>query len=125
MSLNYDIVKKATIYQMINDDTKKIYIGSTRKELLNSRLSEHRCDYNRGYKCSSRHLFPGNVRILPLKVLLNCSKSDIKREEYEHIQIAKLNTDYELLNQYGLTKIPFGLGTKEYQQEYRKLKLIK
>ena len=52
----------AKIYIITNQDRELVYIGSTTKKYLSSRMSQHRYDYKKhrqgkGYRCRSYDLF--------------------------------------------------------------------
>lgn len=76
------------IYKLVSDETEKIYIGSTTRQLC-KRMSEHRSKFNTKYGCASEEImkYP-DVRIILIENFPCQNREELlSREEYWRQQL--------------------------------------
>jgi len=82
---------RGRIYKIVCDGSDKIYIGSTTKKYLSSRMVAHRAEYKKGKNCtSSRELFDkGNCSIVLLENFSCTSKDELRQRERYYFDLFK------------------------------------
>ena len=105
--------KNGKIYKIISKNTDMIYIGSTTKVKLTTRLSEHRHSFNHNGSMSSRNMFLWDDAEIKLIENYPCeSKIELRKREQYWLD----NLD-NLINK---NKAKGCWESKECQKEYHK-----
>ena len=113
------MLKDRTVYIISSCQTPKVYIGSTHRDLI-TRFTEHRRPYN---LTLSREITKyDDVKISPLCIIKNCTKSEIELKEKDY----QLMMKDILVNKYGLMgKREPGYKTPDRINGTEKIKLAK
>ena len=114
--------KDGKIYKIVCNVTGKIYIGSTCKKLLSSRLAQHNYEFKNHPKCSSRVILENNNYNIILIELFSCDTKDelLKRERYyiEQNECVNIRIDGRTDKQYYIdNRVKLLENVKQYREK--------
>jgi calcineurin-like phosphoesterase family protein len=108
--------QKAKIYKIISQNTDKIYIGSTTKHYLSTRLAHHKCVYNKWKKGEHHKITSFDIiqfddcKIILIENYPCNTKEELEAREYHHI---KENNDL-IVNSHMPSRTK-----KKYEEEHK------
>jgi hypothetical protein len=116
--------QQGKIYKIISENTDKIYIGSTTKQYLSSRMAHHVCAYKKWlngefHKLNSFDILEfGDCKIILIETFPCNTKAELEAREYHHIKENKeLTTNTHMPTR---TKKEYALEHKAETAEYQK-----
>jgi hypothetical protein len=90
--------QQGKIYKIVSANTDKIYIGSTTKQYLSSRIAHHKCVYKKWLKGEHNKINSfdvlefGDCKIILIESFPCNSKAELEAREYHHIKENKAFT---------------------------------
>jgi hypothetical protein len=117
--------KKTKIYKIWSTQGDKIYVGSTTKDLLSQRMTQHRSDYTQ-FKKSNKRRFTKSILLFDEYGIENCfielieSKECNNKDEKNQLEgyyIRTLNCVNK--NRCGVSKEELKESYEAYQKKYR------
>lgn len=116
--------QQGKIYKIVSANTDKIYIGSTTKQYLSSRIAHHICVYKKWLKGEHHKLNSfdvlefGDCKIILIESFPCNSKAELEAREYHHIKENKAFTTNTHMP--SRTKKLYALEHKDEVKEYQK-----
>jgi hypothetical protein len=116
--------QQGKIYKIVSANTDKIYIGSTTKQYLSSRIAHHKCVYKKWLKGEHHKLNSfdvlefGDCKIILIESFPCNTKAELEAREYHHIkENNEITTNTHMPSR---TRDMYEIEHKEYLEEKRK-----